>query len=286
MESNSIYSMPSNMSYSMEREGKMRTSLLKLVVVTFAVSVAGSATADLVWTGAGADDLWSNPDNWTGTGTGNVILSAGNDAGNDLVIIDSATHVSYNAEIYGPEWGLTLDIDGGSLTQIHTTDPWNGFVFAPVADSAAPSIINVRNGGSLTAQELLLGDNWWFSGHPAVNLNVYDTATVTANGWCWLGGQMNLVGGTVDIHGSINFSTANGYAGINVENGTLVIRSDEFTVAMAQAWEDGGFLTAFGGTGDVIIDGSTGDVVITAVPEPATMILLGIGSLLALKRRK
>lgn len=263
----------------------MKTRWFKAVTV-LAVALIGTASADMIWTGAGADDLWSNPANWNGT-SGNIILGAGNDAGNDLVVIDSATNVTYNAEIYGPEWGLTLDIDGGSLTQIFTSDPWTGFVFAPIADAGAHSVVNVRNGGTLHVQELLLGDNWWFAGHPYVDLNVSGNSTVIANGWCWLGGKMNLYGGVVDINGSMNFATANGYAGIDITNGMLIVRGPEFNAAIAQGWEDGGFLKGFGGAGDVIIDDSTGDVVITAIiPEPATLSLLGLGALTMWRKRK
>lgn len=266
----------------------MKTKWFMVMMTT--VALAGNAMA-ISWTGAGDNDLWSNGANWdTGAAPGyseaSIAIGAGNDAGNDLVVIDASTNVVVNSEIFGPEWGMTLEINGGSLTQVHTADPWNGFVFAPVADAGAHSVINVLNGGAMTVQEMLLGDNWWFAGHYYVDLNVYDTSVVTANGWCWLGGTINLYGGIVDIAGSMNFAMGNGYAGINIEDGTLIVRGSEFTAATAQEWEDGGYLKGFGGAGDVLIDDSTGDVVITAViPEPATMVLLGLGGLMLRKRK-
>lgn len=277
----------------------MKRNWLKAVVVLVALSLAGNAVA-VTWTGAGSDDLWSNPFNWdTGTppqdGDGSVSLNANNDAGNDLAVIDSSTNVTVNLEIYGPEWGMHLDINGGSLTQIHTSDPdpWNGFVFAPVADADAHSTIDVHNGGNLHVQEMLIGDNWWFSGHPYVDLTVSDTSTVFANGWCWLGGKMNLEGGTVDIGGAMNVATANGYAGIDIEDGTLIIRNrfadGRDLAAEAADWYANGYLTGFGGTGLINIDTTTitdGVVITATIPEPATMLIFGLGTLLISRKRK
>ena len=249
---------------------------------------AGIASADVVWTGAGADDLWSNSDNWQdgvvpALDAGNVILSEGNDAGNDLVVIDSSTTVYVNNDMFGPEWGLDLTIDGGSLIQ---TNP-SGFVFAPIGATGNPSVTTVKNGGTLQVHNLLLGDNWWFSDAPAANLEVYDTSTVLATDWCWLGGKMSLYGGTVDITGGFNVdSHSMGYAAVDIEYGTLIIRDDGFTASNAEAWVSDGVLTAFGGSGTIVIDDSSGDLVITAVPEPATIALLGFGALVLAKRRK
>jgi len=127
-----------------------KIKFLKVLFVLLAIGIAGSAVADVIWTGAGTDDLWTNADNWQDSivpaiDAGNISLNANNDAGNDLAIIDSSAVISLNNDFFGPEWGMTLDIDGGSLT---VTNP-NGFVFAPVADDAAHSVINVHNGGSL-----------------------------------------------------------------------------------------------------------------------------------------
>ncbi|MBN1456526.1 MAG: PEP-CTERM sorting domain-containing protein [Sedimentisphaerales bacterium] len=261
---------------------------LIIVVLLLAVSLLSNASADVIWTGAGADDLWSNSDNWQGgimpgPGAGNVLLQEANDAGNDLVVIGSLTSVAIDNDVFGPEWGMDLIIDGGSLVQ---TNP-SGFVFAPIGATDNPSIVTVQNGGNLQVHNLLLGDNWWYGDAPAANLEVYDTSTVLATDWCWLGGKMSLYGGTVDIQGGFNMDTNNkGYAGIDIENGMLIIRDDGFTAATAQGWEDSGILTGFGGSGDVIIDDISGDVVITAViPEPATMTILGLGALLIRRKR-
>jgi hypothetical protein len=269
----------------------MKSKWCKVVVLLLALGVAGSAVA-VSWTGAGSDDLWTNGDNWD---TG-VAPSESDTLGNTIFISGSANNVLIDSDvtvvndILGPEWGATVTIDGGSLHQVTTGEPdYFGWRLAPVSNILydPPSVINVLNGGNLsTESNLCIGENWWWSDGYYVNMNVYDTSTVTASGWAFLGGQLNLYGGTVDFAG-LNFTTGNGYAGIDIENGTLIIRDDGLTTATVQGWEDGGFLTGFGGSGDVLIDDTSGDLVITAViPEPATIAVLGIGAAALLRKRK
>ncbi len=251
----------------------MNTKWLNVVILLLATGFMSSAMADIAWDGDALDTLWRTGTNWSldrvpAVGDGAVFIN--NQTNGPLVLVDSSTTVSIDCDIFGPEWGMTLEIDGGNLA---TT----GWSFAPVGDVAAPSIINVRNGGNLTVHNLLLGDNWWFWTAPGVIMNVYDTSTVTATDWCWLGGKMNLYGGTVDITGSFNMNAnLQNNAHLDIEAGTLIIRGADLSTAVAD-WIAAGQLTAYGltpGSGaDIIVDSTTvpGGTVITAVYNyPAT----------------
>jgi len=174
--------------------------------------------------------------------------------------------------------GTTLNIDGGSLTH-------NGFVMGSVAGNPdLRSVINVLNGGNLTAINLCLGDSWWFAA-PYVTLNVYDTSTVNVTDFIWLGGHMNLYGGTVNVTGGMNVAafthvTAAPYIGLgltklNIEAGTFVIAQDYST--QFNDWIAAGYVTAYGLTpgrgADIIVDTTTtpGSTIVTAVYNyPAT----------------
>lgn len=269
----------------------MKTKWLKTVVVLMMASLAGQAMA-ATWTGAGADDLWSNPDNWQdgilpAAGGGATILAEGNDAGNDYIRMNSTAVL--DGDIFGPEWGIHLDIDGGSLT---TT----GFSFAPIGET---SVIDVRNGGYLQVHNLLPGWSWWYE-TPGTTLNVYDTSMVKATDWMWTGGRINLYGGVIDIDGGLNM-LYNPLSWVDIHEGSLIIRSRfvdvyegevyQFTrdlFAEAQTWANDGYLKAYGGAGDVIIElTAEDDVMITGVvPEPATLALLGLGALVLRKRTR
>ena len=250
----------------------MKSKLFLMTALIVVSGLAGVSFADVVWTGDGTDDLWSNADNWQdgvlpALDSSNVILSEGNDDGNDTVIIDESTSVEINNDMFGPEWGITLIIDGGSMVQ---TNP-SGFVFAPIGATGSPSVTRVQNGGNLQVHNLLLGDNWWYSDAPAGNLEVYDTSTVLATDWCWLGGKMNLYGGSVTVTGGFNMdSHAMGYAQIDIEEGELILSYGDVTETV-EGWIEAGQLTAYGQTPgrgvDVVIDTVSveGSTVLTAI---------------------
>lgn len=281
----------------------MKSKWCKVVVLLLALGVAGSAAADPQnnWVGGVGD--WNNTANWSegyvpntdystwdpalNEGAGGYTSKTTGLAGDASVATVTGTEEfgngDFHTDFYGPEWGATLNVDGGSLTH-------HGFAFAPVADDGAHSTINVTNGGYLEVGELLLGDNWWFSGHPYVDLNVDETSMVKARGWCWLGGIMSL-DGTVEIGGNLNMDVAGvGYARIDIYDGQLIIHGDgtRDLVAETSAWEAADQLVAFGGAGTLLYDTTTipDGIIVTAVPEPATLALLGLGAAALLRKRK
>ena len=251
----------------------MKTDWLKLVIVLLVVGIVGSVAA-VSWTGGGDDDLWTNGDNWdTGvapdeTSTlGDTIYISGSAYS---VLIDS--DVTVVNDILGPEWGATLTIDGGSLTQLTTGSPdYYGWRLAPVSNILydPPSTINVVNGGNLSSESnLCIGDNWWWSAGYYVDLNIYDTSTVYAN-YAFLGGHLNIYGGTVTFDG-LDSLDDNGYVCINIEEGELILTYGDVT-ADINNWIAAGKLTAYGLTpgdgADIIIDTTTtpGSTIVTAV---------------------
>ena len=90
---------------------------------------------------------------------------------------------------------------------------------------------------------------------------------------------VNLHGGTISA-GNLSFDEDCG--SMDITYGTLLLDSDE--AAEVQGLVDGGYITAFGGSGSVVVNYS--DVTtVTAIPEPVTIALLGLGGLLIRRRR-
>jgi hypothetical protein len=272
----------------------MKTKWLQGVLVCLAMCLAGSAWAvSYTWTGNAADGLWSTPGNWTPAGPPvpptaappsgqNHNINIGYVAASPTITIGSSTtavcgHLTYrDSDFHGPNGGATLNIDGGSLTH-------NGFVMGSVANNPNfRSVINVLNGGNLTAINLCLGDTWWYTA-PYVTMNVYDTSTVNVTDYIWLGGYMNLYGGTVNVTAGFNMAAnaaaieafGAGLTKLNIEKGKLVIALDYST--QFSDWITAGYVTAYGLTpgrgADIIVDTTTtpGSTIVTAVYNyPAT----------------
>ncbi|MEJ5260652.1 MAG: LamG domain-containing protein [Anaerohalosphaeraceae bacterium] len=245
-----------------------------------AVLVIPALAADTNWTGAAGDGLWVTPGNWSNgvppsnpTVTGNINI--GYIAASPVVTIRAQDNIVCGSttvrptDLHGPNWGATLNIDGGTLTHL-------GFVMAPVATSeAARSVINVRNGGRLSAVNLCLGDNWWFVA-PYVTMNVYENSTVTVSDYLWLGGYLNLYSGTIDISNGMNMAANTASYGVtclDIWDGTLILRGQDQS-ANIPTWIANGYLKAYGttpgsrGGGTIVVDTQTipGGMILTAIP--------------------
>lgn len=275
-----------------------------LAVAATALFMITRAMADTHWTGNAGGNDWNNAGNWdTGVpGVNNYNAFIDPQANNSYAIIGVGETANVGAwsgtwgvapggsspvypTLFGPEWGQTLDIYG-SLNV--------GWYMAPVGNT---STINMYTGGSYTAEGIGLGDNWWFNGGQGVTMNQYG-GTVNIGYFFW-GGHLNLYGGTFTINENLGVNDAVGVVGgdsanlvsdanrmINLAGGELIINGNATT--MAQSWETRGILEGNGVVGNVNIDTTSmaGYTILSAVPEPASVALLGLSGFALLLRRR
>ena len=97
-------------------------------------------------------------------------------------------------------------------------------------------------------------------------------------------GWIDLLGGTITAGELLIGTTPNN--GMNIAGGTLVLNGDQTATLVGYA--DAGLLTAFGGASGAVLqyDLSAGKTTVTAIPEPATIALLGLGALVVSRRRR
>jgi PEP-CTERM motif len=262
-----------------------------LAIAGLAACLVGSAPAQSYsWSGGGDGTTWSQGANWVGgvaptPGAFQIFLGTGYPTATPTPITIGASDViSLTDQIFGPEWGETLNING-SVTA--------GYGFAPVGDMAGSmSVVNMYGNASYTSGDsIFIGDMFWFNGGPNVSMNLYDNSQLTTK-YLALGGHLNIFGGTVTVNNALLIGPAGaGFWGsplstdatrlMDIAGGKLVVAGD----ASAQVSDliARGILEGNGIVGNVNIDllSDPGFTVITAVPEPASMTLLGFGGLAA-----
>ncbi len=277
---------------------KTYKKLYYLASAALAICLINNASAITTnfWSGAGDGMTWSSPANWVGGAvpvagnTWQIFLGTGFPTTTPSPItIGAADVVQTSDSIFGPEWGETLDIYGQVTA---------GFAFFPIGATTGPvSTVNLYGNGSFNALDTFsVGDTWWFPGGPNVAVNLYDNSQITAN-WIQFGGHLSIYGGTVTVNNGFNTGTATGpvFTGgldtdatrlINVAGGKLVLPGD-YTV-QASDWIARGILEGNGVVGNVFVNTTIdpGHTVITAVPEPASVALLGLSGLALLLRRR
>lgn len=268
-------------------------------LMMFLAGSASAQTTNYTWTGGGDGMTWSQPANWMtgivpvndGT-TFQIFLGTGNPTASvSPITIGMSDNILLSDQIFGPEWGQTLNIYGSVNA---------GFGFAPVGDMAGnTSVVNMYGNSSYTSGDsIFIGDMFWFDGGPNVTINLYDNSQMSAN-YVALGGHLNIYGGTLTVNNTLFTGTStNGQWGsplssdatrlINMAGGELVLAGD--ATAQLNDMMTRGILEAYGGAGTVSIDTSSspGQTIVMAVPEPSTFALLGMGALIGglLVRRK
>jgi hypothetical protein len=264
------------------------------------------------WTNASGDGMWNRdtqPYNWARGdnripspppehGSSDVFIS-GNPSTltTPLVIPEGYTaDCAYGTEfgtIFGPEWGLHLDIYG-SLTYrwyLVLAQAQEGLIDPANPDNDPNrSVVNMYRGSkihgtedspgdSVRAEGIAIGTNWW-APLPYVTMNMYEGSECFVN-WAWLGGHLNLYGGTFDVLSGFNMGIGTPenvpdiLIRLDIHEGNLILPPDSSDAV--QDWIDRGILKAYGMTpgeskskdAQILIDTTTvpDRTIVTAIPQ-------------------
>ena len=224
----------------------------------------GCAWADVNWTHSSSDRLWRNATNWQDSVTLAARVPGSSDKagirrGGDGPIIDSAATATAYQLVVG-DWSHTdsLEMTAGTLT----TDSW--FILGYGAND--DGTFNV-SGGSTTCNTILTVGR---AGAGRMNIThgsvtVVGTLGIAANGGS---GHIQFDGGTLSCN---SLSMLPG-ATMDIAGGTLIVNGN--AISGINGYIDGGWITAYGGSGTVSVDynvttpGKT--TVVAATPEKAS----------------
>jgi hypothetical protein len=251
----------------------------KVLILLVVLMMVGSASAAWFnhYTPTG-NDLWSSDGNWNlstppvGDGSDGLTLFPNNGTGG-LCQVDETAII--NSLAFAGTGTIELEIlSTGDLT-LTNNQTWPTF-----GGIAGRTHILTMSGGSFDVQ--LPANQWFAFGNTGTGiLNMNDGLLTTDNlriDWDVAGGsgQAYVTGGVIDLNGFLRIGTT---GLLDITGGQIISRGKDDTTVL-QGYVTSGQIT--GATvSDVYFDGT--DTYI--VPEPATMLLLGLGGLLLRKRR-
>ena len=219
----------------------MFRKLICLVSFVLVLSLMVDVQAAVVnWTGAGADDLWSTPENWSS----GALPTAGDKA--RIQAVPGARIVNEGAVALDSWVGAgqsgDLTVDGGTLTT-------SSFIVV-ARQASGEGILNMVS-GTITA-----GGNLYV-GHTGVGTLNMTGGNITAptivlphNGT----GHVNLDGGILGA-GTLNMQQVAGteiVGTMDVRAGTLILNGND--LAVVQGYIDNGWITAYEGQGTLNLE--------------------------------
>ena len=251
--------------------GKMKRCMFLMVVLAIS---SGGVFADAIW--IAGDGNWSTASNWS---TGNP------------PVYGEVTRISS-----GLSSDVTVTVDSVVTRPAYTSI---GFEGHPVLVT-----LNIETGGDLRTEP---GKSLRLGGNGIININ---GGTLVPWGAAIIGGEININDGIMSIGSStweiksgsvitvnggifaLSSLPTSGAAAIvdglvDISGGKLRISGNR--ISTVEDWIESDFLVAYNGSSNYNLestyDGTYTWVEAVIVPEPATLALLGFGSLLAIRRR-
>lgn len=276
---------------------------LKYFLVTALLLVFTGTGWAIEWTNADGDQSWSNSNNWAGGVVPNQWAQIAQiDAGLPGPIFDGTTTM-IEPGLFGVNIGDsgngtgTLTVTGGKLiagtygTALWSGTGWMVIGFGDATNPNCDGVLNMQDGEIEARWDLMVAAHG--GGDGTINMT---GGKIWAHrlfvGWGGGIGQINLDSGILafpfvaDAYGNGTLINIYQTGNIDIEKGQIHIVGD-FSTQMQQ-YIDGGFITGYDNTVKPLVDYDNliPGITVVYVPEPATMILLGLGSALVLHRRK
>lgn len=257
-----------------------------VVVFVLCLGLGSSAWGNTDWVGGGINTLWSTAGNWDNGVPASNVETVVDTATSSPLIDSSVTAVCEQLWLSYSASDATLNMTGGTLTttwnlyqQVYNnkTGIFNlsgGIVTVPYYDymscfSSGTSYLDMTGGTFDIGGSLLVGGY---------------TGSGTSNAF------VNLDGGTINCNtiGNVYICPLwidNALDHVNITHGVMYLDGGDWSSNVA-GYITAGTLTGYGSADNVrySFDGTNTEV--WAAPEPASMLLLGLGGLTFLKRRK
>lgn len=297
----------------------MKKLLLLIVFAAIASNLSG-ASITVKWTGTTSDD-WGTESNWDAARLPSYYKVTGGNTGDYVWVnylsnrpegctISSGDHEIYSVFVMRDGLDDTskqaiLNLEGGSLNikgydfkmGVASTSSW--YASHPTAPSA---VVNIYNGFTLNvngAGGVTIGDYYdatlnMYGGTLNLNAGGFRVTNNAYNGGLgYAYGTLNLLDGVININtwnatlGQADLRDLTPKSKINVGDGVMALTGD--STARLQAYANLGLIEAMPGlTLSITFNpnvGERGTTYLTAVPEPATVMLLSLGVVLLRKKK-